>query len=50
MNSMKKQKDMTQKDELPRLVVPSVLLEKSGKIAQGMKRLSQSKTNAQLWM
>jgi len=42
---------MTQKDELPRLVGARVLLEKSGEIApEGMKMLSQSKTNAQLWM
>ena len=51
MNNMKRQKDMTQKDELPRLVGARVLLEKSGEIApEGMKMLSQSKTNAQLWM
>ena len=43
MNSMKRQKDMTLKDELPRLVVPNMLLEKSGEIIpEGMKRLSQS--------
>ena len=50
MNSMKKQKDMT-------LKTPSgwwesgVLLEKSGEIApEGMKRLSQSRNDAQFWM
>ena len=43
MNSMKRQKDRTLKDELPRLVVPNMLLEKSGEIIpEGMKRLSQS--------
>ena len=43
MNSMKRQKDMTLKDELPRLVVPNMLLEKSGEIIpEGMKWLSQS--------
>ena len=49
MNSMKMQKDMTLKDELPRLVVPNMLLEKNREIVpEGMKRLSQSKNNAQL--
>ena len=47
MNSMKKQKDVSLKDELPRFVG----LEKSGEIAPGrMKRLSQSKKNTHLWM
>ena len=55
MNSMKRQKDMTLKDELPRSVgtpwVPNMLLGKSGPKAQeGMNRLSQSRNNAQLWM
>ena len=51
MNSMKKQKDMTQKDELPRSIVPDMLLEKSGETApERLKRLSQSKNNPQLWM
>ena len=41
MNSMKKQKDRTLKDELPR----------SGEISpERMKRWSQSKNNTQLWM
>ena len=45
MNSMKSQKDITLKDELPRS------MEISGEIAQKrMKRLSQSKNKAQLWM
>ena len=55
MNSMKRQKDTTLKDELPRSVgtpwVHNMLLEKSGPKAQeGMNRLSQSGNNAQLWM
>ena len=32
MNSMKRQKNRTLKDELPRSVVPNMLLEKSGVI------------------
>ena len=45
MNSMKRQKDMTLKDKLPRLVG------QSGEIApERMKKQSQSKNNAQLWM
>ena len=51
MNSMKRQKYMTLEDELPRSVVPNMLLEESRKIVpEGMKRLSQSRNNAQLWM
>ena len=51
MNSMKRQKDMTLKDELPRLVGAQLLLGKSGEIApERTKRWSQSKNNAQLWM
>ena len=46
MNSAKRQKGMTLKDELP-----SILLEKSGEITlERMKRQSQSKNNTQLWM
>ena len=46
MNSMKRQKDRTLKEELPRL-----LLEKNGdKTPERMKRQSQSKNNTQLWM
>ena len=49
MNSMKRQNDITLKDELPRSV-PNMLLEKSGEITpERMKRQSQSK-NTQLWM
>ena len=44
MDSMKKQKDKTLKDELPRLVM-------SGEITpERMKGWSQSKNNTQLWM
>ena len=51
MNSMKRQKDRTLKDELPRLVVPNMLLEISGDLTpERMKRWSQSKTNTQLRM
>ena len=46
MNSVKRQKGMTLKDELP-----NILLEKSGEITpERMKRQSQSKDNTQLWM
>ena len=42
---------MTLKDELPKLVGANILLEKRGEIApEGMKRLSQSGSNAWLWM
>ena len=51
MNSMKRQKDMTLKDELPRSVGVNMLLQKSGEITpERMKRQSQSKNNTQLWM
>ena len=51
MNSVKRQKDRALKDELPRSVVPNMLLEISGEITpERMKRESQSKNNAQLWM
>jgi len=51
MNSMKRQKDVTVKDELPRLVGPNMLLETSGETAPArMKRLSQSENNSQLWI
>ena len=50
MNSMKRQKDKTLKDELPRLVCANMLLEISGEITpERMKRWSQSKNNTQLW-
>ena len=48
MNSMKRQKDRTLKDELPRLVGAQ---NATGEIApERMTRLSQSKNNAHLWM
>ena len=51
MNNMKRQREMTLKDEHPRLVVVQYALEKSGEIApKGMKKLSQSKNSAQLWI
>ena len=51
MNSNEKQKYMTLKNELPRLVVCNMLMEKTREIAlKGMKRLSQSRSNAQIWM
>ena len=55
MNSMKRQKDMTLKDEPPPPPpgqhVSNMLLGKSGEVApERMKRLSQSRNDAQLWM
>ena len=51
MNSMKRQKYMTLKDELPRSVGANMLLEKSGEITPDrMKRRNQSKNNSQLGM
>ena len=51
MNSMKRQKDMTLKDELLRSVGDNRLLEKSGEITpERMKGWSQSENNAQLWL
>ena len=48
VNSMKRQKDRTLKDDLPKSVGP---LENSGEITpERMKRQSQSKDNTQLWM
>ena len=50
-NSMKRQKDRTLKDELPRSVGAQFMLEISGEITpEGMKGWSQSKNNTQLWM
>ena len=49
MNSMKRQKDMTLKNEPPRSVMSNMLLEKSREIApEEMKRRGQSRNNAQL--
>ena len=46
MNSMKRQKDMTVKDELPRSVGAQYATEISGEITpERMKRWSQSKNN-----
>ena len=51
MNSMKRQKDMTLKDELPRSVGAQYATGEEQTIAQErMKRLSQSENNTQLWM
>ena len=51
MNSMKRQKDRTLKDELPRSVGANMLLDNSGEVTpERMKRWSQSKNNTQLWM
>ena len=51
MNSMKRQKDGTLKDELPRSVGAQYATGEEQEIApEGMKRLSQSKNSAQLWM
>ena len=51
MNSMKRQKYRTLKDELPRLVGANMLLEISGEITpKRMKEWGQSKNNTQLWM
>ena len=51
MNSKKRQKDRTLKDELPRLVGANILLEISREITpERMRRPSQGKNNAQLCM
>ena len=51
MNSVKRHKDRTLKDELPRLVGAQYAVEISGEITpERMKRQSQSKNNTQLWM
>ena len=51
MNSMKRQKDMTLKDELPKSVGAQYATgEEQRNSSRGMKRLSQSENNAQLWM
>ena len=48
MSIMKRQKDRTLKYELPRSVVPNMLLEISGEITpEKMKGWSQSKNNTQ---
>ena len=51
MNSMKRQKDRTLKDQLPRLVGAQYANGRSGDITpERVKRGSQSKNNTQLWM
>ena len=51
IKSMKRQKDRTQKDELPRSVVTQYATEISGEITpERMKKWSQSENNAQVWM
>ena len=51
MNKMKRQKEMTLKDELSRSVGAQYVLEISGEITpERMKRRSQNKNNTQLWM
>ena len=53
MNSMKRQKDMTLKDELLRLEGAQYAGEewRNGEIApEGMKRLSQSRISVQFWI
>ena len=51
MNSMKRQKDRTLKDELPRLVGAQYATGDQRRITpERMKRQSQKENNAQLWM
>ena len=51
MNSMKRQKDKTLKDELPRLVGAQYATGESGEITpERRKGWSQSKNNMQVWM
>ena len=51
MNSMKRQKDRTLKDELPRLVgAQHSIGDQWRKTTERMKRWSQGKNNTQLWM
>ena len=48
-NSMKRQEDMTLKDELPKSASANMLLEKGGEITpERMKRWNQSENNTQL--
>ena len=50
-NPMKRQKDRTLKDELPRSVGAQYVLEISGEITpERMKGWTQSKNNTQLWV
>ena len=51
MNSMKRKKYKTLKDELPRLVGAQYATEIGGEITpERMERQRQSKNNTQLWM
>ena len=51
VNSMKRQKDRTLKDELPRLIGAQYATGDCGEITpERMKRQSQSKNNSQLWI
>ena len=51
MNSVKRQKDRTKKDELPRAGGAQNTMGISGEITpERLKRWSQSKNNTQLWM
>ena len=51
MKRMKRQKDRTLKDELPRLVGAQYATEIRGEITpEGMRRLSQSEDSALLWV
>ena len=51
MNSMKRQKDRTLKDELPRPIGAQYILEISGEITPKiLKGWSQSINNIQFWM
>ena len=51
MNKMKRQKDRTLKEELPRSVGAQYATGESGEITpERMKRWSQSKNNTLLWM
>ena len=51
MNNMTKQKDMTLKDEALRSVgVQCATVEEWENSSEGIKRLSQSRNNTQLWM
>ena len=51
MHSIKRQKDMTLKDDPPSGQCVQMLLGTSREIAlEGMKRLSQNENEAQLWM
>ena len=50
MNRMKRQKDRTLEDELPRSVGAQYATEERRNNSKKMTRWSQSKNNAELWM